>query len=193
MLSKGCDALSTAAEATGEWNWGGNHSNATKARIIAATDSVIAVLTDADTAFACDPNQQLACWLKDAEEWGSTEDERGALRTAARRQLTIWGPVVGDNANLVDYAEKPWAGLMRDYYAMRWRTYAQVALSQMQQGKSISLWGDMTTELIAAEKAFGTSSAPGGVCGPAADAASVARRMRARYFPRLRPGAFPKC
>jgi alpha-N-acetylglucosaminidase len=38
----------------------------------------------------------------------------------AKRQVTVWGGPV-----LSEYAAKVWSGLIRDYYAQRWRLYYQ--------------------------------------------------------------------
>jgi alpha-N-acetylglucosaminidase len=38
----------------------------------------------------------------------------------AKRQVTVWGGPV-----LSEYAAKVWSGLIRDYYAQRWKLYYQ--------------------------------------------------------------------
>eukprot|EP01062_Namystynia_karyoxenos_P068493 TRINITY_DN6312_c0_g2_i1.p1 TRINITY_DN6312_c0_g2~~TRINITY_DN6312_c0_g2_i1.p1 ORF type:complete len:776 (+),score=181.63 TRINITY_DN6312_c0_g2_i1:103-2430(+) len=191
VLLRGCEALDNQTGATQDWNWG-SRSDANRAKVSAALASVVATLKDADAAASCDPNLRLACWIADAQVWADGEEDRERIRRAARRQLTLWGPIIGDAAHLVDYAQKPWGGLLQTYYAARWQAYATEASKLMREGRSIGMEGEMTTVLIDWERQFALDEKfPMGPCKAQGDAATVARDMRARYYPELQP--HPAC
>ena len=49
----------------------------------------------------------------------------------ARNQLTLWGPA----GNIIDYANKQWSGLVRDYYRPRWELFAKQLLETLDSGR----------------------------------------------------------
>jgi alpha-N-acetylglucosaminidase len=66
----------------------------------------------------------LATWLRFVEPWGSTAKERARLEYDARSLLTTWGDrKASEGAGLHDYGNKDWAGLVRDYYRVRWQVF----------------------------------------------------------------------
>jgi alpha-N-acetylglucosaminidase len=63
-------------------------------------------------------------WLAQVQPWASTPEERARLDYDARSLLTTWGDrKASDDGKLHDYGNKDWAGLTRDYYRLRWKTY----------------------------------------------------------------------
>jgi alpha-N-acetylglucosaminidase len=75
-----------------------------------------------DELLATDPYSLLGTYLEDAKRLAATVEERAALEYDARSLITIWGNRQTESI-IPDYARRDWAGLMGDYYAMRWRTY----------------------------------------------------------------------
>jgi alpha-N-acetylglucosaminidase len=66
----------------------------------------------------------VGAWLADVRPWASTPDEAAQLDYDARSILTTWGDrKASEGADLHDYGNKDWAGLMRDYYRARWQIF----------------------------------------------------------------------
>ncbi|MFE1551915.1 alpha-N-acetylglucosaminidase [Streptomyces sp. NPDC058718] len=73
---------------------------------------------------ASDRRFLLGPWLADARSWGSHPAERDRLEYDARSILTTWGDRgPSETGGLHDYANREWAGLVRDVYAPRWAAY----------------------------------------------------------------------
>jgi Alpha-N-acetylglucosaminidase (NAGLU) C-terminal domain len=49
-------------------------------------------------------------------------------------QITLWGP----DGNIDDYAAKAWAGLYRDYYALRWHEFIGTVVKSVAANKAVS-------------------------------------------------------
>ena len=82
-------------------------------------DEFIRLIHLQDGLLATDPNFLLGRWLEQAAGYGSTEEDRAQSVKNAKSQITYWGPDDKDT-KLHDYANKEWAGLIRDYYLPRW-------------------------------------------------------------------------
>lgn len=61
------------------------------------------------------PLHRLSRWLEAARACGSSPEEQNYYERSARRIITTWGPGVED------YSARLWSGLIRDYYAPRFR------------------------------------------------------------------------
>ncbi|HTX99990.1 MAG TPA: alpha-N-acetylglucosaminidase [Bacteroidota bacterium] len=64
------------------------------------------------------PDQRLERWISTARKQGTSKEERDLFERNARRQITVWG-----GPDLHDYAAKLWGGMVRDFYAGRWRLF----------------------------------------------------------------------
>eukprot|EP01116_Phalansterium_solitarium_P022425 TRINITY_DN7402_c0_g1_i2.p1 TRINITY_DN7402_c0_g1~~TRINITY_DN7402_c0_g1_i2.p1 ORF type:complete len:189 (-),score=92.72 TRINITY_DN7402_c0_g1_i2:599-1165(-) len=64
----------------------------------------------------------------------TTDAEKALLEFNARNQLTLWGPT----GQINDYASKPWAGLLGDYYYGRWSLYLTSLVAAVQQAQPIN-------------------------------------------------------
>ncbi|MBB4980566.1 alpha-N-acetylglucosaminidase [Streptomyces nymphaeiformis] len=83
-----------------------------------ASEELLGRLVASDRRFLLGP------WLAAARSWAAGTEERDRLEYDARSILTTWadrGP--SDSAGLHDYANREWAGLVRDVYAPRWAAY----------------------------------------------------------------------
>ncbi|XP_022102905.1 alpha-N-acetylglucosaminidase-like [Acanthaster planci] len=78
------------------------------------------ILLDMDTLLATDSHWLLGNWIQSAKALGTSIKEQKWLEYNARNQITIWGP----HAEINDYANKQWAGLMKSYYHRRWSLFA---------------------------------------------------------------------
>ena len=76
---------------------------------------------------------RLGHWTQAAIDCGTTADERQFFEWNARVQITTWGNrYCADTGGLRDYAHKEWQGLLRDFYYVRWKTYFDALLAQME-------------------------------------------------------------
>jgi alpha-N-acetylglucosaminidase len=76
------------------------------------------LMREIDKLLASRSDRRLERWIGDARSWGRNQAEREYYESDAKRQVTVWGGPV-----LSEYAAKVWSGLIRDYYAERWRLY----------------------------------------------------------------------
>ncbi len=117
----------------------------------------------------------LGCCLADARRWGATAVEKDRLEVNARRQITIWGH--GDT--LRDYARKEWAGLLKTFYAVRWRMFGAAAAAALASGREFDAVEfergllEWERSWIAGHETYATE--------PAGDAVEVSRRLFGRY------------
>lgn len=77
------------------------------------------LLIDMDTLLNTDRFSLLGNWIESAKALGVNDDEKKVLEFNARNQITLWGP----NGEITDYANKNWAGLVKSYYAQRWKMF----------------------------------------------------------------------
>ncbi len=82
-------------------------------------EHIATLMRGMDSLLTAHPTHRLERWLDFARRHGSTEEQRHAYESNARRLVTIWGPPVDD------YAAKVWSGLIRDYYLPRWQQFRQ--------------------------------------------------------------------
>jgi alpha-N-acetylglucosaminidase len=71
-----------------------------------------------DNLLASRNDRRLERWIENARKWGRSSKEKNYYEMDAKRQVTVWGGPV-----LSEYAAKVWSGLIRDYYAQRWKLY----------------------------------------------------------------------
>jgi alpha-N-acetylglucosaminidase len=65
----------------------------------------------------------LGRWLAYPPLWASSSAQRAKLNYDARSILTTWGDRHASETGLHEYGNRDWAGLVRDYYAPRWKMY----------------------------------------------------------------------
>lgn len=75
------------------------------------------MLIDMDDILQTNGQFLLGKWLNSAKSLASNQLEMQLYEYNARNQITIWGP----NGEIVDYAHKQWAGVVRDYCLPRWQ------------------------------------------------------------------------
>lgn len=83
------------------------------------------LLNDIDRLLRTDKHFLLGRWLESAKALAKTSLERHKYEYNARNQITLWGP----QGQIVDYANKQWAGVVQDYFLPRWKLF----LSEMMQ------------------------------------------------------------
>ncbi len=75
------------------------------------------LLLSIDKLLESHPIHKMSNWIELARNNGSTPEMSDYYEKNARRLITIWGPPIDD------YSARLWAGLIRDYYAIRWKLY----------------------------------------------------------------------
>lgn len=77
----------------------------------------------------------LGSWLAYVGPWAASPAERARLEYDARSLLTTWGDRhASEGAALHDYGNRDWAGLVRDYYRVRWQTFFKALDEELRTG-----------------------------------------------------------
>ena len=75
---------------------------------------------------------RLGHWTEAARKLGTNAAEKDLYEWNARVQITTWGNrYCANQGGLRDYANKEWQGLLKDFYAHRWKIYFQALEDQM--------------------------------------------------------------
>uniref|UniRef100_A0A182IV01 Uncharacterized protein n=1 Tax=Anopheles atroparvus TaxID=41427 RepID=A0A182IV01_ANOAO len=93
------------------------HRNVARFRVHAAL--FLELLTDLDRLLLTNEHFLLGTFLESARSFGETSLERQKYEYNSRVQLTLWGP----QGQIVDYANKQWAGMVRDFFRARWSVF----------------------------------------------------------------------
>jgi hypothetical protein len=92
------------------------------------SEYVLGLIERLDDLLATDGNYLLGTWIAASEAAAASARNKtvsALMRYNAKNQITMWGP----DAQISDYAAKPWAGLYRAYYGERYRKSAEFTLS----------------------------------------------------------------
>lgn len=76
----------------------------------------VSMLIDLDDILQTNEKFLLGKWIESAKMLATNQLEELSYEYNARNQITIWGP----KGEIVDYAYKQWAGIVRDYCLPRW-------------------------------------------------------------------------
>ena len=139
------------------------------------------LIADTDTITATRPEFLLGLWLRDARSWGATSAAKDLHEFQARLLITSWNAAPGGDLN--DYACRQWAGLLNDYYRVRWDLYFTALGDALRSNKTC----DQTTfltKLAAFEKDW-VNAHNRYPDQPVGDTIEVARRIAADYAPIL--------
>jgi alpha-N-acetylglucosaminidase len=127
----------------------------------------------------------VGAWLGQVRPWASTPEEAARLLVDARSILTTWGDrKASEAAGLHDYGNKDWAGLTRDYYRARWRTYFQSLDAELRAGGTGSPGGPIDWFVLG--DAWNHDTQPYSD-RPQGDAYAIAKRIEASLNPEI-PG-----
>lgn len=101
-------------------------------KMAAQMDQLIA---DSDRLLSCSIELNMGKWIRDAREFGTTEQEKRYYEENARCIVSVWGQ---KGTQLNDYANRGWAGLTRSFYRERWRRFSSAVISAMKSGMQFS-------------------------------------------------------
>eukprot|EP00727_Mastigamoeba_balamuthi_P000360 m51a1_g10320 putative alpha-n-acetylglucosaminidase (729) ;mRNA; f:42273-44597 len=129
-----------------------------------------------DALMGATPGTLLGRWVADARAWGRTEEQRALLEFNARNQVTRWGP----DANINDYARKPWGGLYASYYLPRWQLFVAEVLRAVDEGRDF-VQQDFDGRCSLFEAAWQTAHDDTLPVDPVGDALEISRRLIAQW------------
>lgn len=97
------------------------------------------MISDLDRLLATQSEFLLGRWIAAARALGGTLVHKNQLEQNARTLITVWGPHPG----LEDYSKREWSGMLKDFYAARWKLWIreQDRLLAGQQAQAID-WFD---------------------------------------------------
>jgi alpha-N-acetylglucosaminidase len=81
------------------------------------SDKWLSAIIDLDALLKTRKEFLLGNWIGQSKQWATDKSESCLYEWNARNLITLWGP---RNSSLHDYAQKQWAGLMKDFYYPRW-------------------------------------------------------------------------
>lgn len=85
------------------------------------SEAFLELIDDMEILMSTRKEFMLGPWIESARSWGTTDEEKDLYEVNARNLLTLWhGP---EHRNLDDYACRQWAGLLEQYYKIRWSTF----------------------------------------------------------------------
>ena len=87
------------------------------------------IFLDMDTILLSNQYFLLGHWLNSAKALATNAQESKLYEYNARNQITLWGP----NANIEDYANKMWGGLVKNYYKPRWELFVSFLVNAISQ------------------------------------------------------------
>ncbi|KAK8805603.1 hypothetical protein WA158_002259 [Blastocystis sp. Blastoise] len=99
------------------------------------TKEILEFVRQYDKVLGTNPNFLLGVWTRRAASFAKDEEERLWLDFNAKNQVTLWGP----DANIDDYATKPWNGLVGSYHMKRWEMFTNTVNTFAEEGKTIDL------------------------------------------------------
>lgn len=132
-------------------------------------------LEQLDDIVATDRRFLLGRWLAAARSWEDAPAEQDRLEANARIILTLWYPTPSASGLLRDYANREWAGLVKDFYAVRWKQYfasLDEALIAGSSPKTID-WYALETAWVQSHKKYSTEP----IGDPYAVALGIADRL----------------
>ncbi|XP_076826450.1 alpha-N-acetylglucosaminidase [Brachyhypopomus gauderio] len=138
---------------------------------------VYGLLPDLDRVLSSDAHFLLGAWLEQARSLAAGEREAQLYEVNARNQITLWGP----DGEILDYANKQWAGLVQDYYLQRWDLFVSTLVGCVEHGRPFSQ-DAFNQAALQVEKDFvyNRRKYP---AQPSGDTYAIVRRIFLRYYP----------
>ncbi|GFG30301.1 hypothetical protein Cfor_01533, partial [Coptotermes formosanus] len=108
------------------------------------------LLTDMDVLLGSSKDFLLGHWLEGAKAVGTTVLEKQLYEYNARNQITLWGP----RGEIVDYANKQWAGVVSHYFLPRWRLFLNALNTSLDTGTPFNQTHTAERIFMEVEKVF---------------------------------------
>lgn len=101
--------------------------------VFAIANEFLGLFDEMDQLLSTRREFSLDDWIADARSWGDTPEEKAYYERNARTILTVWG----DSYQISDYANREWAGLMKDFYKPRWEMFFQAGEDALCTGSEL--------------------------------------------------------
>ena len=98
-----------------------------------ATGRFLKMLADVDQLLAPLPTHHFGKWVSDARSFSKDKATQDYYERQASMLLTTWGPV--DKPLIFDYAWREWSGLIKHYYAPRWKMFYSMLEERLENGQ----------------------------------------------------------
>ncbi|KAK2158313.1 hypothetical protein LSH36_173g09013 [Paralvinella palmiformis] len=98
--------------------------------LVSSAAAFLELMTDLDRLLATDEHFLLGKWLEDAKACACSESDKRLYEYNARTQITTWGP----STEILDYANKQWSGLIKNYYRPRWQLFITELVESLYKG-----------------------------------------------------------
>ena len=89
-----------------------------------SSNAFLRLLEDIDRLLQTREELSLFKWLSDAHDAANTDNDKQNFEINVLTQISLWGPI--NNTVLYDMAWHEWGGLIKTYYAMRWRSFFEL-------------------------------------------------------------------
>ncbi|MCD7936326.1 MAG: alpha-N-acetylglucosaminidase, partial [Tannerellaceae bacterium] len=99
-------------------------------------DEFLHLILAQDSLLETRPEFMVGSWVNQAKKIGKTDKEKQLYEWNARTQITVWGSRESAETGLNDYAYKEWAGILKDYYYLRWEAFFTYLDAKM-EGKEV--------------------------------------------------------
>jgi alpha-N-acetylglucosaminidase len=96
------------------------------------TNKFLELMDDIDLVLSTRKDFMLGKWIEDARANGISDDEKNLYEKNARDLITLWGD---QESELHEYANRQWAGLIKDFYRPRWEKYFKYLHVKMIHGE----------------------------------------------------------
>ena len=106
------------------------YNNKSLSEVHAAATKLFEIFSDMDAVLSSNQYFLLGNWLNSAKALATNVQESRLYEYNARNQITLWGP----DANLEDYANKMWGGMVNDYYKPRWKLFVSYLVDALSHG-----------------------------------------------------------
>lgn len=114
------------------------YDNKDMALLKALSAEQLDILADLDNLLSNRSEFCLSRWIGDSHRLAQSDTEKKYFDLNARALITQWGDINGENI-LYDYAWREWSGLIKEYYAVRWKLFYDEAISQLEKGSTIDV------------------------------------------------------
>jgi hypothetical protein len=161
-----------------------------------ASDRFIELEKDADKLVGTRPELSFEKWQQDATAWATNDDEKKLYSFNAAMLVTQWGATC--DSRIFEYSWREWSGLLRGYYAPRWKQFHDFLIAQVKENKPYS---EAKLPQVYGRPALRSNAFFAGLADwelnwihsdknyppfKTGDSAAVARQMLAKYEPVMR-------
>uniref|UniRef100_A0A0A9Y585 Alpha-N-acetylglucosaminidase n=1 Tax=Lygus hesperus TaxID=30085 RepID=A0A0A9Y585_LYGHE len=95
--------------------------------------SFLDLLDDLENILGSNERFMLGPWLESAKSCAATPLEEKMFEGEARNQISLWGP----NGEILDYANKQWSGVVKDYFKPRWELFFKALKRSIRTGNPL--------------------------------------------------------